>query len=102
MDRRTFVRVGLSSLLAYNCSYARALATTTIQGCRMAAAGGTLGVTLREPPSDLHRLLLEEKELIKRFGVQPTVSYYDVTSNSPMHSQPPPSFFLMVPMVRCY
>ena len=77
MDRRTFVRVGLSSLLAYNCSYARALATTTIQGCRMAAAGGTLGVTLREPPSDLHRLLVEEKELIKRFGVQPTVSYYD-------------------------
>jgi len=77
MDRRTFVKTGLSSLLAYNCSFTRALATTTLQGCRMAAVGGTLGVALREPPSDLHRVLVEEKELIKRFGVQPTVSYYD-------------------------
>ena len=98
MDRRTFVKTGLSSLLAYNCSFTRALATTTLQGCRMAAVGGTLGVALREPPSDLHRVLVEEKELIKRFGVQPTAM---MMSNSPMRSQPLPSFFLMALTVQC-
>jgi len=82
MDRRSFVQTGLSALLTYNCSFARAQAATTLHGCRMATKpGGALGVTLLEGddgiPKDLQDLHSVLPALAELFGARPGMSYYD-------------------------
>jgi hypothetical protein len=80
MDRRTFVQGGTAGLLTYTCRLTNARGTTTLHGCRMAAnAGDSLGITLREPKTDMHKHMMTifKSSMSDRFGVRPGMSYYD-------------------------
>jgi hypothetical protein len=86
MDRRTFVQAGLSSLLAYNCSFARARAATRIRGCRMAASEESLGITLlgqnEIPEGKLTDLRVIASKQTSSFGLRPGICFFD-DSESP-------------------
>src|SRR5689334_17521798 len=80
MDRRSFVQGVISTLLTYSCSFARPRAATAVHGCRTAASGRTLGVTLRSDdfdPRSQHMLTIFKSSMSDRFGVRPGISYYD-------------------------
>ena len=104
MDRRSFVQAGLSSLLTYTCTFARARAATTLHGCRMASSGGSFGVTLlgqnKIPQAKLTDLSAFARSTTSRFGLRPGISP-TMTLTRLMRLPIPESFFQMVQTAPC-
>jgi len=82
MDRRTFVRAGLSSLLTYNCGFARARAATTVYGCIASASEGSFGVAVREEQTKFNQRTLGDVRLLasrssRDFSLRPGIGLYN-------------------------
>jgi hypothetical protein len=97
MNRRAFVATGLSSLLTYNCNCSRrAIASTAIQGCRMASMGSA-AFAIRfldqsgDSRNDRERPFYTDR-LSTAFNVRAATRVYDDHSGANAMATPEPIF----------